>query len=128
MWCVNQLTLERLSTVRIKGASGAMLKIFIYGYVNRIPFRRRLERECQRNVEMMWVTGRLAFDFRTIADFRRGNWPAFRNVCRRFIELCRGLNLLSSNIAIDAQPAHESFQKVSRQRSAVFRKLTGSHV
>lgn len=81
---------------------GAILKIYIYGYLNRIPSSRRLERECQRNVEMMWLTGRLAPDFKTIADFRRDNGQAIRNVCRRFVELCRGLKLLSSDIvAVD---------------------------
>ncbi|PMS13640.1 IS5/IS1182 family transposase [Trinickia dabaoshanensis] len=81
---------------------GVMLKIYIYGYLNRVPSSRRLERECQRNVELMWLTGRLAPDFKTIADFRRDNGSAIRNVCRRFVELCRGLKLLSSDIvAID---------------------------
>src|SRR6202790_3125365 len=81
---------------------GAMLKIYIYGYLNRVPSSRRLERECQRNVEMMWLTGRLAPDFKTIADFRRDNGPAIRNVCRRFVELCRKLGLLSAaSVAID---------------------------
>ncbi|WCM23624.1 IS1182 family transposase [Paraburkholderia bryophila] len=81
---------------------GLMLKIYIYGYLNRIPSSRRLERECQRNVELMWLTGRLAPDFKTIADFRRDSGAAIRNVCRRFVELCRGLKLLSSDmVAID---------------------------
>ena len=81
---------------------GVMLKIYIYGYLNRVPSSRRLERECQRKVELMWLTGRLAPDFKTIADFRRDNGAAIRNVCRRFVELCRGLKLLSSDIvAID---------------------------
>ncbi|TCG04935.1 IS1182 family transposase [Paraburkholderia steynii] len=81
---------------------GVMLKIYIYGYLNRIPSSRRLERECQRNVELMWLTGRLAPDFKTIADFRRDGGAAIRNVCRRFVELCRGLKLLSSDmVAID---------------------------
>ncbi|AXF18764.1 IS1182 family transposase [Paraburkholderia caledonica] len=81
---------------------GVMLKVYIYGYLNRVPSSRRLERECQRNVEMMWLTGRLAPDFKTIADFRRDNGTAIRNVCRRFVELCRGLKLLSSDmVAID---------------------------
>ncbi|MDR6496713.1 hypothetical protein J2797_006640 [Paraburkholderia terricola] len=79
-----------------------MLKIYIYGYLNRIPSSRRLERECQRNVELMWLTGRLALDFKTIADFRRDSGAAIRKVCRRFVELCRGLRLLSSDmVAID---------------------------
>ena len=81
---------------------GVMLKIYIYGYLNRIPSSRRLERECQRNVELMWLTGRLSPDFKTIADFRRDGGAAIRNVCRRFVELCRGLKLLSSDmVAID---------------------------
>jgi len=81
---------------------GVMLKIYIYGYLTRVPSSRRLERECQRNVKLMWLTGRLAPDFKTIADFRRDNGPAIRNVCRRFVELCRGLKLLSSDmVAID---------------------------
>ena len=81
---------------------GVMLKIYIYGYLNRVPSSRRLERECQRNVELMWLTGRLAPDFKTIADFRRDNGAAIRNVCRRFVELCRALKLLSSDmVAID---------------------------
>ena len=79
-----------------------LLKIYIYGYLNRIQSSRRLEREAQRNVELMWLTGRLAPDFKTIADFRRDNGPGIRNVCRRFIELCRGLKLFSEAlVAID---------------------------
>ena len=66
-----------------------LLKIYIYGYLNRIPSSRRLEREAQRNVELMWLTGRLSPDFKTIADFRRDNGTGIRNVCRRFVLLCR---------------------------------------
>jgi transposase len=80
----------------------AMLKVYIYGYLNRVLSSRRLERECQRNVELVWLTGRLAPDFKTIADFRRDNGPAIRNVCRRFVDLCRALKLLSSDmVAVD---------------------------
>ena len=79
-----------------------LLKIYIYGYLNRIQSSRRLEREAQRNVELMWLTGRLAPDFKTIADFRRDNGAGIRNVCRRFIELCRDLKLFSEAlVAID---------------------------
>ena len=79
-----------------------LLKIYIYGYLNRIQSSRRLERECNRNVELMWLTARLAPDFKTIADFRRENGIGVRNVCRRFVELCRDLKLLSQAIvAID---------------------------
>ena len=80
-----------------------LLKLYIYGYLNRIPSSRRLEREAQRNVELMRLTGRLAPDFKTIADFRRGNGVGIRNVCRRFVELCRELRLFSQAIvAIDS--------------------------
>ncbi|MFC5522585.1 transposase, partial [Polaromonas jejuensis] len=66
-----------------------LLKIYLYGYLNRVQSSRRLERECQRNVEVMWLTGRLAPDFKTIADFRKDNGKGIRNVCRRFVMLCR---------------------------------------
>jgi transposase len=79
-----------------------LLKIYIYGYLNRIQSSRRLERESGRNVELMWLTGRLSPDFKTIADFRRDNGKGIRNVCRRFIALCRQLDLFSEAIvAID---------------------------
>src|ERR1700722_12212025 len=79
-----------------------LLKMYIYGYLNRIQSSRRLERECQRNVELMWLTGRLAPDFKTIADFRRDNGTGIRNVCRRFVVLCRDLKLFSQAlVAID---------------------------
>jgi transposase len=79
-----------------------LLKIYIYGYLNRIQSSRRLEREAQRNVELIWLTGRLMPDFKTIADFRKNNGPAIRRVCREFIVLCRELNLFSEAIvAID---------------------------
>src|ERR1700752_1766039 len=81
---------------------GTMLKLYIYGYLNRIPSSRRLERECQRNVELMWLTGRLAPDFKTIADFRKDNGKAIREVCREFVALCRKLELFSeASVAID---------------------------
>ena len=74
----------------------------MYGYLNRIQSSRRLERETQRNVELMWLTGRLMPDFKTIADFRKDNGKAIRRVCREFIELCRRLDLFSQAIvAID---------------------------
>ena len=80
-----------------------LLKLYIYGYLNRIPSSRRLEREAQRNVELMWLTGRLAPDFKTIADFRRDNGAGLRAVCRRFVQLCRELQLFSEAIvAIDS--------------------------
>lgn len=79
-----------------------MLKLYIYGYLNQVQSSRRLEREAQRNVELMWLTGRLAPDFKTIADFRRHNGEAIRLVCREFVMLCRKLNLLAGAfVAID---------------------------
>jgi transposase len=75
-----------------------LLKIYIYGYLNRIQSSRRLERETQRNVEMMWLTGRLMPDFKTIADFRKDNGKAIREVCREFIALCRSMNLFTQAI------------------------------
>ena len=79
-----------------------MLKLFIYGYLNRVHSSRRLEREAQRNVELMWLTGRLAPDFKTIADFRKDNGTAIRLVCRQFVILCRNLNLFANAfVAID---------------------------
>ena len=80
-----------------------LLKLYIYGYLNRIPSSRRLEREAQRNVELMWLIGRLAPDFKTIADFRHDNGEGIRNVCRRFVQLCRELKLFTQTIvAVDS--------------------------
>lgn len=79
-----------------------LLKLYIYGYFNRIQSSRRLEREAQRNVELMWLTGRLAPDFKTIADFRKNNGKAIRLVCREFVMLCRKLELFTEAfVAID---------------------------
>ena len=79
-----------------------LLKLYIYGYLNRIQSSRRLEREAQRNVELMWLTGRLTPDFKTIAYFRHNNGQCIRNVCRRFVGLCRELKLFSqAMVAID---------------------------
>src|SRR5262252_7474457 len=79
-----------------------LLKLYIYGYLNRVQSSRRLERETQRNVELMWLTGRLAPDFKTIADFRHDNGKAIRKVCCEFVLLCRKLDLFAqSSVAID---------------------------
>jgi transposase len=79
-----------------------MLKLFVYGYLNRVQSSRRLEIEAQRNIELMWLTGRLAPDFKTIADFRKDNGVAIRLVCREFVMLCRKLNLFANAfVAID---------------------------
>jgi transposase len=107
---VEQLDLAELSfdgavpatTGRPSYHPAVLLKIYIYGYLNRIQSSRRLEREARRNVELMWLTERLTPDFKTIADFRRDNGKAIRNVCRQFVELCRRLHLFSNAVvAID---------------------------
>ena len=79
-----------------------LLKLYIYGYLNRVQSSRRLEREAGRNFEVMWLLGRLVPDHKTIADFRKDNGPAIRKVCARFVELCRQMGLLSkASVAID---------------------------
>jgi transposase len=79
-----------------------LLKIYLYGYLNRIQSSRRLERETQRNIELMWLTGRLMPDFKTIADFRRDNGPAIRAACAQFVVLCRQLSLFTrAVVAVD---------------------------
>jgi transposase len=80
----------------------ALLKLYFYGYLNRVQSSRRLERDAGRNVEVMWLTGRLVPDHKTIAYFRKDNGPAIRRVCARFVELCRELGLLTrACVAID---------------------------
>jgi transposase len=93
---------QPLDTGRPGYFAGTMLKIYIYGYLNRIPSSRRIERECQRNIELIWLTGKLAPDHKTIADFRKDNGKAIREACRAFVLLCRQLDLLSEvSVAID---------------------------
>ena len=78
-----------------------LLKLYIYGYLNRVQSSRRLEQEAGRNVEVMWLTGRLAPDHKTIAEFRKDNGRAIRKVCVQFVALCRQLDLLSdASVAI----------------------------
>ena len=102
---------------------GALLKIYVYGYINQIASSRRLERETHRNVELMWLTGRLTPDFKTIADFRKDNGPAIRRACRQFIALCRQLGLFAHAVAaIDGSKfkavnaRDKNFTKASIQR------------
>ena len=79
-----------------------LLKLYIYGYLNRVQSSRRLEREAGRNFEVMWLLGRLVPDHKTIADFGKDNGPAIRKVCARFVELCREMGLLATaSVAID---------------------------
>lgn len=93
-----------------------LLKLYLYGYLNRVRSSRRLERECARNVEVMWLLGKLAPDFKTIADFRRCNGQAFVRVCRAFVQFCAEARLLGGELAaIDGS----KFQAVSSKRRVV---------
>ena len=106
---VDSIDLPALGFKTIPAATGrpsyhpsTMLKLFIYGYLNRIQSSRRLEREAGRNVELMWLLGRLAPDFKTIADFRKNNGKGIRKVCGEFVQICRKLNLFAdAYVAID---------------------------
>jgi transposase len=100
-----------------------LLKIYLYGYLNRIQSSRRLERETQRNVELMWLTGRLAPDFKTIADFRKDNGMAIQAVCAQFVRLCRRLKLFThAVVAIDGS----KFKAVNnRDKNYTVAKVTG---
>ncbi|SNT46983.1 Transposase [Pseudomonas nitroreducens] len=102
-----------------------LLKVYIYGCLNRIQSSRCLERECQHNLELMWLTGQLAPDFKTIADFRRDNGKAIRTDCRQFVVLCRQLDLFSQSlVAIDGS----KFKAVNnRDRNFTHGKLGTTH-
>src|SRR5438477_5797113 len=94
--------IEPEATGRPAYRPATLLKIYVYGYLNRVQSSRRLERECQRNIELVWLTGRLMPDFKTIADFRKDNGEAIGKVCREFVVLCRRLELFSeASVAID---------------------------
>src|SRR5881394_4296128 len=100
-----------------------LLKIYLYGYLNRVQSSRRLEREAQRNIELMWLIGRLAPDFKTIADFRKDNGAAIRMVCSQFVVLCRQLRLFTRAVAaIDGS----KFKAVNnRDKNYTVAKVTG---
>jgi len=114
---VDSLDLEVLGFQRSRPAStgrpsyhpGDLLKLYIYGYLNRIRSSRRLERETYRNVEVMWLLRKLRPDFKTIADFRKDNAKAFKHVFRKFTLLCRELELFGGElIAIDGSKFSET--------------------
>lgn len=93
-----------LATLGFEGAAATgrpgyhpatILKLYLYGYMNQVQSSRRLEREAGRNVEVMWLTGKLAPDFKTIADFRRDNGEAVRAACKQFVVLCREIGLIA---------------------------------
>src|SRR5580658_6841589 len=93
---------EAKATGRPGYAPGDLLKLYIYGYLNRVRSSRRLERECRCNVEVIWLLGGLKPDFKTIADFRRDNRVAFRGAFRQFVLLCRRLDLYGRELlAVD---------------------------
>jgi transposase len=93
---------DPLPTGRPSYHPATLLKLYLYGYLNRVQSSRRLERESQRNLEVMWLTGRLMPDFKTIANFRKDNGKAIRSVCSQFVLLCRKLNLFTQEVvAID---------------------------
>src|SRR5881394_3889070 len=93
---------EPAATGRPSYHPSVLLKLYIYGYLNRVQSSRRLEREASRNVEVMWLTGRLVPDHKTIADFRKDNGPAIRKVCAQFVAVCREIGLLTkASVAID---------------------------
>jgi transposase len=99
-----------------------LLKLYIYGYLNRVQSSRRLEREASRNVELMWLTGRLVPDHKTIADFRKDNGAAIRAVCGRFIVLCRALDVFGEASSFAAScgvnsPALMTWRARRRRRS-----------
>src|SRR5713226_603767 len=107
---VNELALAELGfsgvdpevTGRPSYHPSVLLKLYIYGYLNRVQSSRRLERDAGRNVEAMWLLGRLVSDHKTVADFRKDNGRAIRKVCARFVELCREMGLLAkASVAID---------------------------
>ena len=93
---------EPAATGRPAFHPSVLLKLYIYGYLNRVQSSRRLEREAGRNLELLWLLGRLVPDHKTIADFRKDNGPALRQVCAQFVELCREMGLLATaSVAID---------------------------
>ena len=126
---VDELDLRKLGFERADPAvtgrpaysPSTLLKIYVYGYLNRVQSSRRLETEAQRNLELIWLTGRLAPDFKTIADFRRDNGEAIQKVCKEFVLLCRRMKLFTDGIvAIDGS----KFKAVNnRDKNFTDRKL-----
>lgn len=104
---IDELDLEALGFAGVMPAStgrpayhpATLLKLYLYGYFNRVQSSRRLEREAKRNVEVMWLTGRLAPDFKTIADFRKNNGAAIQAVCAKFVEVCVDLGMFKHAVA-----------------------------
>ena len=111
--CDKAVGVDPKATGRPSYHPSVLLKLYIYGYLNRVQSSRRLEREAGRNVEVMWLTGRLVPDHKTIADFRKDNGAAIRKVCARFVALCRQFGLLAeASVAVDGS----KFKAVSRHQ------------
>src|SRR3954465_11015952 len=100
-----------------------LLKIYLYGYLNRVQSSRRLEREAQRNIELMWLTARLAPDVKAVADFRKDNGAAIQSVCRQFVEVCRRLKLFTR--AVFAIDGSKSKAVNNRDKNYTVAKVTG---
>ena len=124
---------DPLATGRPAYHPAVLLKLYIYGYLNRIQSSRRLERETQRNLELIWLTGRLTPDFKTIANFRKDNGAAIRKVCSQFVQLCRQLKLFSDAIvAIDGskfktvnnRDRNFTSNKIARRREQIETSIT----
>ncbi|MBK82198.1 MAG: IS5/IS1182 family transposase [Gammaproteobacteria bacterium] len=109
----------------------ALLKLYIYGYLNQVRSSRKLERECQRNVEVMWLLEKLAPDFKTIADFRRDNGAGLKQVCRAFVLFCNEARLLGQEVAVDGSKFRAAASKdqvvtrsqLEKRRAAVDRQV-----
>jgi transposase len=110
-----------------------MLKLYLYGYLNQVESSRRFERECGRNLELIWLMGRLKPDFKTIADFRKDNGPAIRKVCQQFVALCRDLDLLDAEIvaidgskfkAVNAKARNYTREKLRRRLGEIDEAIT----
>jgi transposase len=111
-----------------------LLRIYLYGYLHRVPSNRRLEQETRRNLELIWLTGRLTPDFKTIADFRRHNAEGIRATCKQFVVLCRGLGLLAGGEvaldgskfkAVNSQERNFTRAKLARQMARIEASIAG---
>lgn len=121
---VSQLDLAQLGFNKVQTATkgrppyapGDLLKLYLYGYLNRVRSSRRLEAECQRNIEVMWLLGRLVPDHKTIANFRKDQAQGIQGVCKDFVQFCRRVGLIGADlVAIDGS----KFQAVASRNSAI---------
>jgi len=116
---------ETLVTGRKPYHPGDLLKLYIYGYLNQTRSSRRLEKECHRNLEVLWLLRRLAPDFKTISDFRKDNGKAVRGACRAFIQFCRQADLLTGRlVAIDGS----KFKAAASQDKAASSRLRPARI